>query len=212
MPKRGFTLVEVVISLALFAILAYAGTTFFIQAVRDSSKVAIENEVRETAAGIMADVSNEIKALANQTNSGRYCVAKAPDNLTVYFSDSPPSEYASDCAGTGPNSYTRRIVYTTNLATGSLTKRVVTVSPDSVVSSVLNSTKTFVIDCEKGGGGCSLNTGCTSGFKVTFPDQTLDATPAITINLSVQQASSITRSDYCARTQISQTITPRLRP
>lgn len=210
MIKKGFTLVEVVISLALFAVLAYAGTTFFIQAVRDSSKVAIENEVRETAAVIMADVSNEIKALANQTNNGRYCVANSLDNLNVYFSDGPPSDYTNNCAT--PNSYTRRIIYTTNLVTGSFTKRVITTSPASDVSSVLNSTKTFVVDCGIGTGGCSLNSGCTSGFKVTFPAQSLDTTPAITINLSVQQASSITRSDYCARTKVVQTVTPRLRP
>lgn len=193
--KKGFTLIEVVVSIGVFAILAYAGTTFFIQAVRDNSKVSIENEVRETAASIIADVASEVRGLASQTTSGQYCFSKTPDNLTVYLSDSPPG--TPNCSAGS----TRQIIYKSDPTTGSFTKQV---NLGSVVQ--LNSSRAFVAACSGGTGGC-LQTGCTSGFLVSNATST-----ALNVDLYVQQNTAVTKSEFCAKTRLTQTITPRTRP
>lgn len=203
--KKGFTLVEVAVSVALFAILAYAGTTFFIQAVRDSNKVAVENEVRETVSGIMSDIATEVKGLASQTVSAQYCVARtiSAPLYTVYISDSPAN--TPNCAA----NYTRRVTYVANSTTGVFTKQVQTipVTPTSAVQ--LNSSRAIVAQCPLGSGGCSLSN-CTTGFIVNY--DSADLTPTLNVRLFAQQVASATRSDFCARTDTTQTITPRIRP
>jgi prepilin-type N-terminal cleavage/methylation domain-containing protein len=194
--NKGFTLIEVVISIGIFAILAYAGTTFFIQAVKDNSKVSIENEIRETAAGIIADVGSEVRGLVSQTSSGQYCFYKSLDNLTVYLSDSPPGTL--NCAANS----TRQIIYKSDPTTGIFTKQV---NSGTVVQ--LNSARAFVAACSGGTGAC-LQTGCTPGFLVSYNG----SSTALNVDLYVQQNTAATKSEFCAKTRVTQTITPRTRP
>lgn len=201
MRQKGFTLVEVAVSISLFAVLAYAGTTFFIQAVRDSNRVAIENEVRQTASTIMTDISNEVKGLASKTVSGQYCINQSVtgSKSTLYLSDGVLG--ALNNCGTG---YTRWVTYEADSATGQITKKI-----NTGLALSMNSTRAWVIKCTTSpqGGGCFTGT-CGQGFVVTT-----DVTTGIkTITLTVQQPSTITRSDFCAKTELSQTLVPRVRP
>lgn len=201
MREKGFTLVEVAVSISLFAVLAYAGTTFFIQAVRDSNRVTIENEVRQTASTIMSDISAEVKGLASKTVSGQFCINQtvSGSKSTLYLSDGVLG--ASNNCGT---SYTRWITYEADSTTGDFTKKI-----NGGTAVPLNSSRARVVKCTTSpkGGGCFTGT-CGQGFVISNDV----ATGVKTVTLTVQQVSSVTRSDFCAKTELSQTLVPRIRP
>ncbi len=195
-------MVEVAISLALFTILAYAGTNFFIQAVRDSNKVAIENEVRETGSTLMSDITSEIQnIIKDDINRSKFCIKTIPAGgvtlpYSLYLSDmNGPSLSCSD------SGWTRRVVYTVD-AQGNMTKSV-----NGATAVRINPDKAVILSCPIAGGGCSTGiASCNSGLQVSFSG----TTP--TVNVYVQQVSSVAKSDYCARTQVTQTVVPRQRP
>jgi prepilin-type N-terminal cleavage/methylation domain-containing protein len=58
---RGFTLVEIIVVVGIFGILALAGTNVLIQALQGTNRAAIENEVRQNGARLMQDLVYELR-------------------------------------------------------------------------------------------------------------------------------------------------------
>lgn len=157
--KKGFTLVEMVIVLGIFGILMVAGTDFLIQAIRNSNRSAMENEVRQTASQIMQDIDAE---------------ARKADPLVGF------SFPGGNLQMTTVNSNPPRVI-NYSVISGSLTK---TVNGGSPV--ILNSSKVVV---------------------VLVASQPSPGT--LLVNLTVQNNSSYTRSDFQAKVTMSDSITAR---
>lgn len=60
--KAGFTLIELVIVLAVFAILMLAGTQFFLEVIQNSAQATIRNEVRQNANSVLQKFKESIRA------------------------------------------------------------------------------------------------------------------------------------------------------
>ena len=182
--KKGFTLVELVVILSIFGILMIAGTDFLIQAVRNSNRSAMENEVRQNAGQILQDIDSEAKK-ADPSIGFTYVAGNG--NLSMTTVNSSP---------------TRVVSYATN-ANGILTKTI-TIGGVPGASAVLNSNSVSVLNCPLSGTGCPAGA-CTKGLVVSQPT----ISDPLLINLTVESNSSFTRTDYCAKLSLTDSVTAR---
>lgn len=120
--KSGFTLIELVVVMAIFGFLAVVATNFLLATVATNTRITIENEVRQNAQKIMQDMSSEIKKAA--------CVYF--DNNTLTISDSSAA-IGTNCSVVGN-------VVTFDFAGGVVTKNGKTISSDKVVFCTTTST------------------------------------------------------------------------
>lgn len=88
--KSGFTLIELVVVMAIFGFLAVVATNFLLATVSTNTRITIENEVRQNAQKIMQDMSSEIKKAA--------CVYFEDNKVTI--SDSSAA-LSTKCAEVG---------------------------------------------------------------------------------------------------------------
>ena len=59
--NRGFTLVELIITLGIFGLLMVVGTDLLIKTIQNGNRATIESEVRQNANSIMQDIAEEIR-------------------------------------------------------------------------------------------------------------------------------------------------------
>lgn len=192
--RRGFTLVELIVTLGIFGVVMIAGSNFLIQTIRNSNQATIQNEVRQNASIILQDI-----------------VAQARKAYCVYY-ESPTSPAAllrlsDDPNGTKCVSGNRTEYYQDQ--NGAIT-RVATDSGNVQTSfGVLTSGRAVVLDCSAGGLACGA-TSCVAGLTVSPGGLTSNGTPVV-IAVRAQQIPSQSRSDLCAAVELSNTITPRVK-
>lgn len=69
MNKKGFTLIEIMIVLAIFGVLMIAGSDMLINVLQNSAKSVTQNEVRQNANKIMQDITSQLRvSLVTGTN------------------------------------------------------------------------------------------------------------------------------------------------
>ncbi len=179
--KKGFTLIEMVIILAIFGILLVVGTDFLIQTIKSSNRSAMENEVRQNANQIMQDIGAEARKADG--NVGFTFVGGA-GNLQMSTVNANPS---------------RLVAYSVDVF-GVLTKTI-TLGGTALPATILNSNSTAVLNCT----GCP-GSSCTPGLVVS---QATLADP-LSVSLTIQNNSTYTRSDFCAKVSLSDIIMARL--
>src|SRR5574340_115481 len=82
--KKGFTLVEILMVIAIFGILMVVGTDFLIQVMRSNKRSAIEYELRQDGSRILQEISASIRA-ANCVSWDYDSADRQKDvNLTTY--------------------------------------------------------------------------------------------------------------------------------
>lgn len=187
MKIEGFTLVEIVVVIALFGLLSMVAANFLVSVIQSSNRTTIENEVRENASRIMEDIASEVR--------GAGCVwyDNAAGSMRLY----PDARCASSAS----------VTYSIDAA-GVFSKQSGVGAPVA-----LSSPKVAV--CSDSG-SCS-SSGCSPrGLTVTptsAQDPSLPLIPssarAIIINLSVRQNSISTRQDFCAKVNLENTVSPR---
>lgn len=120
--KAGFTLIELVVVMAIFGFLAVVATNFLLATVSTNSRITVENEIRQNAQKIMQDMSSEIKKAA--------CVYFEGNIVTI--SDSSAA-LSTKCAGVG-----KVVVF--DFAGGVVKKNGQIISSDKVVFCTTTST------------------------------------------------------------------------
>jgi len=199
---QGFTLVELVIVVALFGLLMVAASSFLISVLSGGNRVSVENEVRQNAVGIMRDLGAEVRA----SSSSYSCT---DGNGTVYFWLG--NSGMCDPVGCSSSSCPRaRVVYTANKSTGVVTKEIVGVT--ALPAPAINSAKVKVIDCG-GASACSGNSNaCSAGLGVSLSGggaYAQEEPGPIEVILTVRQAVDTTRQDSCVVLPLAETLMPR---
>lgn len=179
--KLGFTLVELVVVMAIFAVLAVVAANFLIATVSTSNRTVVENEVRQNASLIMEDMVAEIRKGS--------CVYFASNTMTI--SNAPATT-------SGCGSYPTYNTTAFSLSSGQITKSVNGVAPSTISSPK-------VLFCNNIN-PCDNTSTCTGGMTVSPTGPTGGA---IDISLSVRQSNPTARRDSCAKVVLSETVTPR---
>ncbi|MBI4099757.1 prepilin-type N-terminal cleavage/methylation domain-containing protein [Candidatus Microgenomates bacterium] len=229
--SKGFTLVEVLMVIAVFAVLMVAGTTFFLQVVQNSNQAATQTNVRQGASAIMQELTRAIRNSA--------CVSwQADSNFAwpYYGLNSTGSvfitTYSDSCGGTVANKYW--FVFDTNHyynpGPPERTMQSYDSDPGTIMdisgkvlkwengSFVLISPNNIaVMDCGTAS-KCGTGMGCGNGLGISGGSTAVkdpstgvwSTTGAVNMSLTVQATVSATRPDFCAQVVASDSATPRL--
>lgn len=95
MRTRGFTLIEIMVVLALFSTLMLVGTNIFLQVVQSANRAALANELRQNSSVAMETVARSIREAG--------CVS-VPNSTTLIL-------YSADVPGAGCNANTQIIQF-----------------------------------------------------------------------------------------------------
>jgi len=184
--KKAFTLIELMVVVAITSILLVVVTNFFISIIQSNNKARIENELRNEANVLTDQIAKDLRTskcecLSFDTNSN--------SKLFLYGSDSCPSNDGDGNCPTpilGPTPYAIYEVSDSNKFFHNLSQ----ISSDDV----------YVRAC--GDTGCTCNVP-TPGFQVTGTNRLYK------INLNLTQARDDARADFCGKIQTEQIVKPR---
>lgn len=197
--KKGFTLVELVVTLGIFGVIMIVGSNFLIQTIKNANQAAVQNEIRQNASAILQDIVTQARQA--------YCI--------YYLAPTPPSVASliriSDDPNDGQCLRGNRVEYSQDQA-GIVTRSTFDSLGTLLTTGQLTSGKIVVLNCSSGESACGVASGCSA------PGLTMSSTvnPAVngvpaTISIRAQQVLGQTRSDYCAAVTLSDTITPRVK-
>lgn len=88
--KNGFTLVEIMVVVAIFGVLMIVATDFFVSTLQNTNRSTMQNEVRQNAQKIMQDIISEIRRADSYTivdtgpNKGDLISASATGTTTYH--------------------------------------------------------------------------------------------------------------------------------
>lgn len=183
--KRGFTLVEIIVVLGVFAILVLAGTDFVIQMIRSNNQTIIQNEVRQNANSVMQLLTNSIRNASCVSWSGGPNETKT----LVTYSD------------IGCSSGQEQDTYTFYITTGRVSKIIKAGTASEIISGT-------VAAC--GDNGCGP-TCSTNGLVINDGDSSNSGKSLpVKISLTLQQTPRTgLRADFCGRITLTETVTPR---
>ena len=84
---EGFTLIELMVSIVMLAIVAVAATTLFFTAIRGGGKVGIATEVKQNGQFALAAMEQQLRSALNFTScSATSVTVEAKDSLELTFS------------------------------------------------------------------------------------------------------------------------------
>lgn len=193
--KKGFTLVELVVTLGVFGVIMIVGANFLIQMIRSAGQAAVQNEVRQNASVILQDIAAQIRQ-----GSCAYYESPSPpgvNNALLRLSDDPSGV---KCA-TG-----NRVEYHQD-RNGVVTRAATDSGGTALSFGALTSVNAAVLDCSASGLACGLvNAGdCAAGLTaVSSGIQT-------TVTVRAQQLPGQTRPDFCAAVKLADTVSFRPR-
>ncbi len=190
----GFSLVELMVALGIFGILALVGTNFLIGVIQSSNRSGVENETRQNQNKVYADVEEEIRKGA--------CVYYNPSSpVTLNIAD-VNSGLNTNCSAEG-----NRVSFVQD-DSGVVTKTTIDDQNVSVGPVTLTSPDVAVLDCKLAGSACGKASGCKPGL-VIAPPPTPGVFAPMNLTVIVQQAMGAVRSDFCFISSVSGTISPR---
>lgn len=175
----GFTLVEMAVAIGIFGIVATVLTNIILKVILESNRSLTQNEIRQNAERVMADIGSEIRKAS--------CVKFVSPTLTTYSDKgcSVANLIATYTVSATPNF--------------KLTKSVVGGPALDLLSEA-----TIATDCPAAS-KCSMTlTGCTSGLVVSGA-----GTGATAVSLTIQQKPKSVRTDFCGQVKLTDTFTPR---
>lgn len=184
--NKGFTIIELLVVILLFGVLMVTSTSVFINVFQNSNRASVQNEVRQNAGKIMQDLSAEIRKAS--------CVY-------VHTEPSPGAELRLSDSTIDPTCIVGNRVEYYQDSNGTLTKAATNSANNPVSFAGLSAQKVAVLNCSVNSGSCGG--ACIPGLVITQSGN------AYQVNLSVQQALGIIRSDYCAAVNLIDTIAPR---
>lgn len=126
MRTKGFTLIELIVVMALFGVLSVVASGYLVNVIQASNRTLVENEVRQEGTKIVQDISTEVR------RSG--CVFFSGSTLTI--SDADVTSAGASCAGGNVTTYT--------VSSGVISKN----------GQQINSPKVKVQKCTSCGSGC----------------------------------------------------------
>ncbi|MCL4397485.1 type II secretion system GspH family protein [Patescibacteria group bacterium] len=183
--RKGFTLIEIIVVIAVFGVLMLAGTSFLISVIRNANQVRIQNDVRQTASQIMEDIASEMRSATDVTFSS----GLTQNVLTITNTTIVPS---------------RTVVYTA-YNTGKLTKTVNSGAPLDFTSDNNDTTsQSEAVVLDTSAVSCDDSLHAAKGLQVV-----VGTNLATDITLTLQQATKYVTPDFCARIQLKNTLVPR---
>ena len=176
MKKKGFTIIELMVVIALFGVLITVLTPVVIQAIQGANRASIQNEVRQNAQKVFSDLGTEIRKASCLT----YSSSGTTNTLSTYSDSGCVNSVAT---------------YTSDGGAKTFTKTIGAFPPINLLS-----TQVAPVSCGVSGSSCGTASCTTNGFTVTG----YDGSPivgnypnAVKVTLTVQQTPGQTRSDFC---------------
>lgn len=203
---RGFTLVELVVTLGVFGVIMIVGSNFLIQTIKNANQSSIQNEVRQNASVILQDIIAQARqAYCIYYESPSPSAPQIPNNAIIRISDDPNGDKCA--SGNRVEYYQNQNGVVTRVATDSGN------TPPPSVALTLTSIKTAVLDCSSGSLACgqTVATDCVAGLVGSSNGDVVTNGASATISIRAQQIPGQSRSDYCANVTLSDTITPRIK-
>lgn len=194
--QRGFTLIELMMVIVVFGFILAASADLLVQVVQSNNRIAIENEVRQNGTKILQDIVS-----SGRKSQCLYFNQETSQTALLRMSDSTTDPTCS--LGNRTEYY--------GAANGILRKSATSSAGVQISSGIVNSAMVVVLNCVAAGSACGSLT-CTSGLTVTGVDPTTHLLPtgaAASVSLWLQQQPSMTRSDFCAAVQLSDSVAPR---
>ena len=201
--KAGFTLVELLITLGIFAVIMLVGSNFLIQTIRNANQAAVQNEVRQNASTILQGIVSQ----ARQS----YCV--------YYFVDASDGSAAKLRLSDDPNSATcasgNYVEYRQDMTAGPtygvLSKKTYDAVNGFSNPVTMTSASTAILNCSVGALACGEVSGCDPGLMVSPSNMAIVNGALVAVTIWAQQIPGQTRPDYCAAIRLSDTVSPRVR-
>lgn len=193
MFKKGFTVIELVVVIAIMGVLTVVASQFLIAVIQGNNRATIENEVRQNAEAIRNDLVAEIR----KSLCVRYDPASGSNLSKLSLSDTPdPSPIVTCTSGKRTVTY---VVDATAATKGQVTKTIVD-SVNGTSTLIMTSPSTALLYCS---GSCSTQN-CSTGL-VANPSG-----GSWVINIYAMQSSTNgTRSDFCANVNLNDAATQR---
>lgn len=190
--RKGFTLIEIIVVLAIFGILIVAGSDFLISVIQNSNRARVENEVRQNANRILQELENSIR----KADCVSWTIGDPLNNRGNVFL----TTYSGSCGGAVLDSY--QFWFDADVAKKTNSGKVFRNGQPFIA------TTSATVNCPGASQQCASNwSSCSNGFSVSGQSGT---NRAVTVSLTVQATTSARRSDFCAVTKLSETIAPRV--
>lgn len=195
MARKGFTIIELVFVLGVFAILMIAGTDFLVTTVRNASRAQIEQDVRQNASKILQDISRQVRksrcVYYTNPSSATSLLRLADDDTGATCALGNVVEYFQDSLGT-------------------VTKAATSSAGVAQSFAALTTSQVAILDCQTEPGVSCRRANCLPGLWATPSGLIVPTQNFVAVRIRAQQRLDLTRSDFCATIQLTDTLTPRL--